>query len=298
MDFKQWAYDNRIVWMLAGSHLYGTSTPQSDKDYRGVCIVPPEVLLGFRHRFEQYCVANDTEDVTIYGLNKFVALAAQCNPNILDLLFAPPGHWLEVSKEWKYIYWKRHLFLSDRVRHTFGGYAHSQLHRIKQHYRWTSNPPEQPTPKQFGGYLRTYKSGAQRLVFHRKYNEEKYQRALKEWKDYNTWLTNRNPARHALEVAHGYDTKHAMHLVRLLIKGKSILETGDYNPELVGTELDFALGVRTGRYSYEWLLDYSEERMTQLKDMPTDLPRSGKHDKQLDDLVIGINREALEEYYD
>ncbi|AEZ66297.1 hypothetical protein phiTE_131 [Pectobacterium phage phiTE] len=39
-------------------------------------------------------------------------------------------------------------------------------------------------------------------------------------------MKNRNAARHELEEKFGYDTKHAMHLVRLLRMSQEILETG------------------------------------------------------------------------
>ena len=50
---------------------------------------------------------------------------------------------------------------------------------------------------------------------------------MKHWDSYQTWKTHRNPARAELERQHGYDTKHAMHLIRLMRMGLEVLETGD-----------------------------------------------------------------------
>lgn len=57
--------------------------------------------------------------------------------------------------------------------------------------------------------------------------EKRYRAALKHWDSYQTWKRQRNPARAELERLHGYDTKHAMHLVRLMRMGLEILEHGD-----------------------------------------------------------------------
>jgi predicted nucleotidyltransferase len=57
--------------------------------------------------------------------------------------------------------------------------------------------------------------------------EKKYRAALKHWDAFQTWQRQRNPARAALERRHGYDTKHAMHLVRLMRMGVEALEHDD-----------------------------------------------------------------------
>jgi hypothetical protein len=57
--------------------------------------------------------------------------------------------------------------------------------------------------------------------------EKKYRAAMKHWESYQTWKTQRNPARAELEREHGYDTKHAMHLIRLMRMGLEVLEGGD-----------------------------------------------------------------------
>ena len=57
--------------------------------------------------------------------------------------------------------------------------------------------------------------------------EKKYRAALRHWEAYEAWKAQRNPARAQLEREHGYDTKHAMHLVRLMRMGLEALRTGD-----------------------------------------------------------------------
>lgn len=86
--------------------------------------------------------------------------------------------------------------------------------------------------------------------------EKKYRDATSRWKAYRDWETRRNVERAALEADHGYDTKHAMHLVRLMRMGHEILTTGVvhvYRPDR-----EELLEIRAGAWSYDELVDYAE----------------------------------------
>lgn len=90
-----------------------------------------------------------------------------------------------------------------------------------------------------------------------KFNKQQYEDAVSTWTNYWTWKKNRNVVRSALEVEHGYDTKHAMHLVRLLRMGAEALTTGIVNvrrPD--AAEL---LEIRNGAWTYEQLIKYADE---------------------------------------
>jgi hypothetical protein len=56
--------------------------------------------------------------------------------------------------------------------------------------------------------------------------ERRYRAAIKQWDSYQAWKRERNPARAELERKHGYDTKHAMHLIRLMRMGLEALQEG------------------------------------------------------------------------
>jgi predicted nucleotidyltransferase len=87
--------------------------------------------------------------------------------------------------------------------------------------------------------------------------EKKYRAAMKHWESYQTWKRQRNPARAELERVHGYDTKHAMHLVRLMRMGLEILERG----ELLVRRHDAAelIAIRNGALSFDELLSAAAE---------------------------------------
>jgi hypothetical protein len=56
--------------------------------------------------------------------------------------------------------------------------------------------------------------------------ERRYRSALRKWQQYEEWKRTRNAARAELERQHGYDTKHAMHLIRLLRMAEEIVSKG------------------------------------------------------------------------
>jgi hypothetical protein len=249
-----------IYKVVAGSRAYGLDSPGSDLDMRGVCIPPRRYLLGLRP-FEQWEQREAQGDTVIYALVKFVRLALACNPNIIELLYVEPRHILFINDYGQRLLKHRDQFLSKQVRHTFAGYALSQLKRIEGHHRWLANPPaHQPTQAEFGGWP---VEGRYKFPDHDA--ERAYRAALKHWQDYQTWQQNRNPARAELERKYGYDTKHAVHLLRLLKMGVEILSTGQvhvYRPDR-----EWLREVRHGLLSYEALLDvaaFYEARLEEL----------------------------------
>ncbi|MBF9672481.1 nucleotidyltransferase domain-containing protein, partial [Streptococcus pseudopneumoniae] len=79
--------DATILRVVHGSHLYGTNIEGSDRDEKGVCIPPIEYFFGFNSKFEQH--ETKDPDCAVYDIRKFMSLAANCNPNILEILFVP-----------------------------------------------------------------------------------------------------------------------------------------------------------------------------------------------------------------
>jgi len=287
MDKAQYAKTHLLVMVLAGSRMYGTSRTDSDYDYRGVCIPPIESMIGL-DKFEQ--VEMD-EDTVIYTTTRFFHLALQNNPNILDILFAPPSTWIVDSDDWHKIYEMRHKFLCRTALHRFGGYALSQLKRIKSHKAWLMNPIElEPQPEDYDCYLETDDKGGQ---FWDGVRIDEFKGARKAWKQYQKWKTNRNPQRAALEAAHGHDTKHGAHLVRLLTKALAIKSTGDYTPVLNKEELGVVKSVLNGEWEYDLLIAWAEEAYEELNSgSPENLQQRPDWDA-VEKLLMEINERGL-----
>ena len=147
-----------ILLHLAGSKLYGNSTPASDTDYRGVFIASKESKLGILGTVEQLegkdvwksLVAaglelEPTDDIVVYELNRFVALAIENNPNIMDTLcfnYNSSEFTVYANEKGKELIDNKSLFISSKLKFTFSGYAISQLQRIKSHNKWLGQFPD------------------------------------------------------------------------------------------------------------------------------------------------------------
>ena len=147
-----------ILLHLAGSKLYGNSTPQSDTDYRGIFLASKETKLGILGSVQQLegievykslkkagLDLAETEDICIWELNRFVDLAAQNNPNVCDTLcfdYNNPKYTVYINEKGKEIIDNRKLFLSSKLKFTFSGYAISQLAKIKSRDKYLNKYPD------------------------------------------------------------------------------------------------------------------------------------------------------------
>lgn len=122
-----------ILLGVTGSQAHGLAGPDSDIDMRGVFIYPTEAILGLSRFCGKDVSTSAVEDVVLYEVGKFINLALEANPSILELLFLPEYGCL--TEEGKLLVVKREAFLSQRVRKTFGGYATAQYRRLVQRER-------------------------------------------------------------------------------------------------------------------------------------------------------------------
>lgn len=100
------------------------------------------------------------------------------------------------------------------------------------------------------------------------FQEHLYKEAKKKRDQYVTWMAERNPKRHATEIQFGYDTKHAMHLVRLLRMGHEILTTG--NLIVKRPDAKELLAIRAGEWKYEDVLKYADDMVQKINSIPSD----------------------------
>lgn len=90
-----------------------------------------------------------------------------------------------------------------------------------------------------------------------KFNKEQYLADKEVHANYWTWKKNRNEKRSELEEKFGYDTKHAMHLVRLLRMGVEALTEGVIHVKR--DDAEELLSIRNGAWTYEEIVEYAEE---------------------------------------
>lgn len=305
-----WIPARTIFLTRAGSHAYGLATPESDVDLRGVAIPPREYFLGFAQRFEQ-AEAPDP-DLVIYDIRKFFQLAAACNPSIVELLWTAAEDHVLVTPLGQQLFAQRSLFLSRRAKQTFSGYAVAQLKRLNTHRRWLLHPPtHKPTRAEFGipetsllsadilGAIEAIEQKAPQdlstipahvMDLYRR--ERGYQNALREWRQYEHWKAHRNPKRAALEAKMGFDGKHAAHLVRLMRMCREILETGAV--VVKRPDREELLAIRNGAWSYEQLMQWSEQEERALEEVLARSPLPSAPDiHKLDALCMAMVEEML-----
>lgn len=298
-----------IYETVHGSRAYGLARDGSDTDIKGVIVGPPVWYFGFTESPEQIELSADH---VRFEVRKFMRLAAGANPTILELLFTDPQDHLSVAPAGQRLLDARRSFLTKRVADTFNGYAMGQLKRIKTHRRWLLEPPaKEPLRADFGLPESTVvpkdQLGAAEALIEKGQladadvsgnflellaREKRYKHARQQWEQYWSWLKHRNPARAALEAEHGYDTKHAMHLVRLQRMAMEILETGEVRVRRPDREE--LLQVRDGEWSYEDLIERSDamtRRVEELKEASV-LPADPDHDA-LNALCVEIVEEVL-----
>jgi len=210
-------------------------------------------------------VSNPGVDEELQELRKFIKLASESNPNIVEFLWVDRLI-LHKTPVWDRIRAARDLFLSRKARHTFSGYAFAQLKRIETHRGYLLHPPgRKPTREDYQLPHETtiakenqnailslpeqWVSGEARGTV---IQEKRYHQALDDWNSYQKWERERNPARKAMEAKYGYDIKHATHLIRLCRMGVEILRDGVVN--VYRPDRDELRQVLRGEWPYEKVL--------------------------------------------
>lgn len=130
---EKWKKDGRLLMeCVAGSHLYNLQTPSSDMDIRGVFApsLRDLMLCGIMPEDPDE-VSDDLQDTKFYSFPKFIELASNCNPNIIELLFVPNEKMNFSSKAWNQLILHRDLFISKKALYTFSGYAYAQIKKSR-----------------------------------------------------------------------------------------------------------------------------------------------------------------------
>ena len=118
-----------IFEQISGSKSYGTDTPESDTDIRGLFILPRDWHLSIFNPPAEITI--DKQDIKYYELKKFITLASEVNPNIVEMLFPPDECIRVMTPVMKKLLDHRSLFISKKAFHTFLGYSFSQISKAK-----------------------------------------------------------------------------------------------------------------------------------------------------------------------
>lgn len=124
--------------------------------------------------------------------------------------------------------------------------------------------------------------------------EKAYRKAKNEWKQYQEWQKNRNPARAEMEKKFGFDGKHAGHLVRLMRMCKEILITG--RVLVKRPDAEELLAIRNGAWTYEQVITFAKDMEAEIEQIYRDneyVVPNKPNVEALDELFIGLQLQSL-----
>lgn len=314
---------NIILLTFGGSYAYGTNTDTSDVDIRGCALNSKEEILTNKN-FEQF--VNEETDTTIYSFNKLISLLINCNPNTIEILGCKPEHYFYLSPIGKELIDNRHLFLSKKCIHSFGGYANQQLWRLSNKSARLVSQEEQErhilssiqnAATTFKDKFALYDEDSINLYVDKSDREEYDSEIfmdinLKHYplRDYKGMWSEMNNIvkdyakigkRNSHAIERGKLSKHMMHLIRLYLMCLDILENG----EIVTCrekDHDFLMDIRNGKYLdenrqpiaefYEIVKDF-EAKLQRAKET-TALPENPDY-KKIQEFVMSVNERVIKQ---
>jgi hypothetical protein len=256
---------------MMGSVAYGVSDDTSDIDMYGFCIPPRHIIFPYHHgalydfdnpketfhQFQEHHIKTPKGeyDVNIYNIVRFLRLCAENNPNMIDALFVPTRCVLHSTAVGNYIRDNRKKFLSKRCYHKFKGYAFSQLHKMKNKFA-----------KEFVDHCKKYNipldaslkdilaplSGDEKAVSHMMTVVNKIE------------TNGKRSKRLPMIAEHGYDTKFAYHVVRLLDECQMILEECDLD---ITRSREHLKAIRRGEWSMDKVIMYFDLKLPLMEEL-------------------------------
>ena len=292
MQEREMAEQNKILVIKTGSHLYGTTTESSDVDYIGIFLPNIEYVLGFRHcdevdlstksKLENGKNAPDAIDIKYYEFRKFVKLALDNNPNILEMLFVNKENITYINEIGEQLLSLKHSFPYKGLKQKFLGYAFSQKHKMAikkdtyfnlvQAYDYLKNFSDDKYISEIAISNKCPK------FIHTTYDKKHNTKfivigdlnlqpsfTIKKISKMLEQRINVVGNREELLLKYGYDTKFGSHLVRLMFEGKELLETGELNFPL--KQRDLLLDIKNGKHSINYILDLSSKLETEIENL-------------------------------
>ena len=286
------AEKNKILELVAGSFLYGTNTETSDKDYYGVFVPDVEYVLGFRRCEEvDFSIVKkddndkntpDSVDRKFYELRKFVKLAMENNPNIIEILFVNEASTIFINDIGKELLAIKHKFPHKGAKQKFLGYAFSQKHKMvikKDHYFDLINGLDYLNKFNEDKYiaeiiLDTHKPHFIGTSYSDQHNVKFIvigdmnllpSMTVKKARSMIQDRLDRVGNREELLLRYGFDTKFASHLIRLMLEGVELLETGNIEFPLKDRQL--ILDIKQGKWTINNVLNFSTDLEKKIEDL-------------------------------
>lgn len=270
--------NQKIFECVVGSNLYGTNTTNSDKDFSGIFIADEDYYFGIKNKNEIDLSekskldsgknSKDAIDRKFYEIRNFCILASDANPNIIEHLFINDENILYSNDLSTKLLNNSNLFVSKKIYNTFIGYSKSQEHKMiiklenfdqlvaAQKFFENQDPNEYIVMFRDDDNVKNFftEKGSHFVIGDLNFQKHlMVKRVLSSLNERLRGITNRSE----LVLKHGYDTKFASHLIRLLLEGKELMETSRIEFPLKYSS--FILDIKLGKYTLNEVINYATE---------------------------------------
>ena len=310
-----------LIKTVAGSHLFGTNTPTSDKDFKGVYVpTGKQILLGsYDDAINQTTGNNDTRntagdvDVELYSVRKFLKMLKNGDTAAIEMLFTPNQYVLEKHPRWQLIRSQRDKLVSKKITGIIGycrqqankygikGSRMGELNNFIQFLKGLEKNFNFPNPKFKHAWpeilteVKKY-DHVHEIELKIKAKEESTVPAIdvlgKKF-DHNCTFAYtleilkkiyKNYGQRAREAKNnnGVDWKALSHAVRVMHQGIELLETGRITLPHSGENLKEIMDIKLGRIHYSKVSERIEELMLKLEKVSL----NSKLPEQVDDAII------------
>lgn len=318
-----------------GSHLYGTSTPESDVDFKEIYVPHARDILTGNVKEHMSKNTNNTSskntkddvDHELYSLKYFFKLAADGETVALDMLHTPPS--LVVKSDlpdvWKYIQDNRSRFYTTNMK-SYLGYVRKQASKygvkgsrlavlrqaLKRSNEWgqyfdngavirLSHMKNILPVGEFASWVETENEKTGKQTF---YNllDRKFQDTLTN-KEFNAILVkleeNYGERARKAEANEGIDWKALSHACRGGLQLLEIYKTGDLVYPL--QDAPFILDVKLGKHTFKTVQEFLEDIVDQVEHASEQAAKNGMQQKVdmsfWDDFLEQVYLENHNSYY-
>ena len=324
-----------IVKAYFGSHLYGTSTPESDVDFKEIYVPHARDILTGNVKEHMSKNTNNTSskntkddvDHELYSLKYFFKLAADGETVALDMLHTPQS--LVVKSDlpdvWKYIQDNRSRFYTTNMK-SYLGYVRKQASKygvkgsrlavlrqaLKRSNEWgqyfdngavirLSHMKNVLPVGEFASLVETENEKTGKQTF---YNllDRKFQDTLTN-KEFNAILVkleeNYGERSRKAEANEGIDWKALSHACRGGLQLLEIYKTGDLVYPL--QDAPFILDVKLGKHTFKTVQEFLEDIVDQVEQASEQAAKNGMQQKVdmsfWDDFLEQVYLENHNSYY-
>lgn len=324
-----------IMKSYFGSHLYGTSTPESDVDFKEIYVPHARDILTGNVKEHMSKNTNNTSskntkddvDHELYSLKYFFKLAADGETVALDMLHTPQS--LVVKSDlpdvWKYIQDNRSRFYTTNMK-SYLGYVRKQASKygvkgsrlavlrqaLKRSNEWgqyfdngavirLSHMKNVLPVGEFASWVETENEKTGKQTF---YNllDRKFQDTLTN-KEFNAILVkleeNYGERARKAEANEGIDWKALSHACRGGLQLLEIYKTGDLVYPL--QDAPFILDVKLGKHTFKTVQEFLEDIVDQVEQASEQAAKNGMQQKVdmsfWDDFLEQVYLENHNSYY-